>query len=154
MIVSLCLCPNQMFRHFWIIYLLGAAGIWKSIPAGFILNASPVSICLFTILGAFSAILLIYLLGSRVKMYIFKRLHKSGMRKKSDRIEGLFEKYGGIGVGLLGTVMIGPNMTMALGLAIIKSEKTILVWTLAGTAFWSIVLTIIGHYGISIFNSH
>lgn len=76
------------------------------------------------------------------------------MRKKSDRIEGLFEKYGAIGVGLLGTLMIGPNMTMALGLAIIKSEKAILVWTLAGTALWSIALTIIGYYGVNLFNSH
>jgi membrane protein DedA with SNARE-associated domain len=141
-----------MIRHFWIIYLLGAAGIWKSIPAGFILNVSPVSICLLTILGAFSAVILIYLLGSRVKKYIISRLHKPGVKKKSDKLERLFEKYGAVGVGMLGTVMIGPNMTMAIGLAVIKSEKSILLWTLAGTALWSIVLTIIGTFGISIFN--
>jgi membrane protein DedA with SNARE-associated domain len=142
-----------MLRHFWVIYLLGAAGIWKSIPTGFLLNISPVNICLFTILGAFSAVLLIYLLGSRVKVYISKRLHKSGMKKKSDRLENLFEKYGALGVGLLGTVIIGPNMTMALGLAVIKSERAILAWTLAGTALWSVVLTVLGSYGISMLES-
>ena len=139
-----------MAGNFSILFLLGASGIWKSIPVGFVLGVDPVFTAIFTILGASSAVVIIYFMGDRVKRYYQKRMQKKSLMKKSEKFSHLFEKYGAFGVGMLGPVMFGPNVTMALGIALFASGKRILAWTLAGTVLWSVVITIAGVLGLKV----
>jgi len=139
--------------NIWIIFLVGITGIWKSIPLGFVLEADPFLIGLMTILGAWFGIFVIYILGSRVKKYIMQRMNKKGMQKKSNRVKNLFEKYGTIGLGMFGTLIIGPNATMAVGLVIVRSEKILLFWTSLGIVVWSVTLTLVASYSIGFFQS-
>jgi membrane protein YqaA with SNARE-associated domain len=131
---------------------MGILGIWKSIPLGFLLKANPVIIGLMTILGALVGILTIFLLGSKVTTYILKRQEKKGKSKKSLRAGRLFGKYGTAGLGFIGTLIIGPNATMALGLIVVKSDKLLLGWTAIGVIVWTIVLTIVATYSIDLFS--
>jgi hypothetical protein len=63
----------------------------------------------------------------------------------------LFEKYGIPGMGILGTLLLGPNMTMAMGMIIVKKEKALLLWTGLGIIVWTVVLTLIGTYSVELF---
>ncbi|MEZ5083511.1 MAG: hypothetical protein R2750_08685 [Bacteroidales bacterium] len=43
-------------------------------------------------------------------------------------------------------------MTIIIGLVIVKSQKHLLYWTLAGVVVWSLVLTFTGVFSIELFN--
>jgi hypothetical protein len=45
---------------------------------------------------------------------------------------------------------MGPQMTIVLGLIIVKSQKRLLYWTLSGIFVWSFILTYLGVGGIDL----
>jgi membrane protein DedA with SNARE-associated domain len=104
-----------------------------------------------TILGATLGILIIMIIGSKIKDYLSRWMKDSSMEKKENRLLRLFNKYGVHGLGILGTLIIGPNMTMALGLTIVYNPKLLFLWTSIGIIIWTTALTYLGYLGISIF---
>jgi len=101
--------------------------------------------------GALVAIVIIYLLGRKVKKWILNRINKGKSVSKKGKLNRLFEKYGVPGMGIIGTLLLGPNMTMAMGMIIVKKERSLLVWTAAGIIIWTVVLTLIGTYSVELF---
>jgi len=137
----------------WIIFLTGLLGVWKAIPVGLALQCNAFTIILMTASGALVAIFIIYLMGRRIKQWILKRLNKGRNTKRKGRLMVLLDKYGIIGMGIFGTLLLGPNMTMAMGLVIVTKEKSLLLWTAAGIIIWTVVLTMIGTYSIELFEN-
>lgn len=135
----------------WIIFLTGLLGVWKAIPVGLALQCNALTIMIMTAAGALVAIVIIYLLGSKIKEWILKRLKKGKSEKKKGRLTALLDKYGVPGMGILGTLLLGPNMTMAMGMIIVKKEKSLLLWTAAGIIIWTVVLTLVGTYSVELF---
>lgn len=137
-----------MIANLTVILFLGVLGIWKSVPVGFILNMHPILVCTMTILGASLGVLLIYLIGSKLKRRILSLSGKSN--KKQQKINKIFDRYGVPGLGMLATLVVGPALTMALGLTIVKNGKNLLLWTNIGIVVWSVLLTLIGQVGVNI----
>jgi len=143
-----------MLKSYGLVFLMGIAGIWKAIPIGFILKLNPVWIAVATVLGATVGIVLIYFLGTSVKQYIEGRMKKKQSTKaKTERFKKILDKYGAAGVGILGSLIFGPNLTMAMGLIIVKSGKKLLFWTFLGTIVWSALLTAIAAMGIDVLSN-
>ena len=140
-----------MLGQLAIVFLIGILGIWKSIPVGLVMKLDPFWICSATIMGATVGILIIFLLGTRVRKYLERWIKESSLIRKENRLIRLFNKYGIHGLGVLGTLVMGPNMTMAIGLTIANKPGVLMLWTLIGTVMWSIALTYVGFLGISIF---
>lgn len=63
----------------------------------------------------------------------------------------LFNKHGVPGIGLLSTLIIGPILTMTVGLTVVNNHKKLLIWTNIGIVIWSVLLTSIGHVGLNLF---
>jgi membrane protein DedA with SNARE-associated domain len=145
-IVSICL--NQL----WIIFLIAILGIWKSIPLGFILNIDPLWTGIMTVLGALGGIVVLFFLGGTTKRFVLKRLERKGFRRKEQKMNRLMERYGIIGLGIFGTLVMGPNATMAIGLVIVRSNAKLLLWTSVGVLLWTAVLTLIGTLGLGLFH--
>jgi membrane protein YqaA with SNARE-associated domain len=124
-----------------IIYLTGMLGIWKAIPVGIILNASPLSICLMTILGASTTVVVIYLFGGWVRQFVLSKLNKNKLNKTKTKTNKLLARYGVIGLGLFGTMTMGPNMTILLGLIAVKARIILLAWIIIGILVWTAILT-------------
>jgi len=135
----------------WIIFLTGLLGVWKAIPVGLALGCNAFTIIIMTGAGALVAIVIIYLLGRKVKKWILNRINKGKSVSKKGKLNRLFEKYGVPGMGIIGTLLLGPNMTMAMGMIIVKKERSLLVWTAAGIIIWTVVLTLIGTYSVELF---
>jgi len=124
-----------------IIYLTGMLGIWKAIPVGIILNASPLSICLMTILGASTTVVVIYLFGGWVRQFVLSKLNKNKLNKTKKKTNKLLARYGVIGLGLFGTMTMGPNMAILLGLIVVKARIILLAWIIIGILVWTAILT-------------
>jgi len=132
---------------------MGVLGMWKAVPFGFVLKASPIAIFLMTAAGSLTGVFIMYFFGNQIKKILHRK--KDNPKKKpakANRAVKLFDKYGVAGLGFLGTVLVGPNPVIILGLSIVKNQhKKLLYWVLAGTVFWSFVLTITGVYSIELF---
>ena len=139
-----------MIANLTVILFLAVLGIWKSIPVGFILNMHPIIVCIVTILGASLGVFLIYLLGSRLKQRILQSTQRKSINKKQQKIHKIFNRYGVPGLGMLATLIVGPALTMVLGLTIVKNGKVLLLWTNIGIVVWSVLLTLIGQVGVNI----
>lgn len=142
----------QDFAYYtFLIYITGMLGIWKAVPVGLAIGAEPLVVWLMTSLGAITAVIILYFFGNRIREYIFRK-RKSNMKEKKDaRAARIFQKYGTAGLGLLGCLLMGPNMTMLIGLMIVKSSRNLLTWTIAGILIWSLALTLVGSLSIDLF---
>jgi len=128
-------------HNLFIIYLTGMLGIQKAIPLGIMLNTPPPSICLMTILGASTMVIMIYVLSSRIRQFVLKKMNKNRLNKKKMKTNKLVTKYGVIGLGLLGTVIMGPHITMLMGLLVVNEKTKLLVWIIIGILLWATILT-------------
>ena len=134
-----------------LIFLTGMLGIWKAVPVGFALGATPVLTFLMTSMGAISSAIILYFFGNQVREYLKKRRKKERSGKKNARAIYLFEKYGTAGLGVLGCLLMGPNMTMLIGLVIVKSPLKLLYWTIGGILVWTLALTLTAWLSIDLF---
>lgn len=143
---------GRVLIDYILIFLMGMLGIWKAIPLGLLLKAHPVFIFLFTALGASAAVLILFFFGNKIREYILRKRARKDKKSKENRAAKLFEKYGAAGLGFLGCLLMGPNMTIILGMLVVKSQKKLLIWTLAGVVVWSLILTVIAVVSIDLFN--
>jgi len=141
----------DMIGELALVFSIGILGIWKSIPVGLLMGMAPLWISLMTIFGATAGIIIIYFIGNNIKKYLRKMMKESSIEKKENRLINLFNKYGVHGLGIIGTFFLGPNMTMALGIAFVNKPRTLFIWTFIGIVVWTFTLTYLGHFGISIF---
>jgi membrane protein DedA with SNARE-associated domain len=142
---------DNLVYQYILIFLMGILGMWKAIPLGFILQASPVAIFLMSASGSLTGVLMMYFFGTQIKK-LFRRKNKPAKKPaKASRAAKLFDKYGVAGLGFFGAVLIGPNPAIILGLAIVKTQhKKLLFWVLAGCVFWSFIITLTGVYSIEL----
>ncbi|KPJ89289.1 MAG: hypothetical protein AMS17_02460 [Spirochaetes bacterium DG_61] len=134
-----------------IIYLIGMLGIQKAIPVGIILNIPPQSICLMTILGASTVVIVIYMLGSKVRVFVLRRMNGNRLNMKKMKINKLILKFGVIGLGLLGTLIMGSHITTLIGLMVVNEKTKLLVWIIIGILFWTTILTAVAELSFELF---
>jgi len=135
-----------------LVFLTGILGIWKAIPVGLLLKVNPLLIFLLTSLGAITGALILFFFGNRIRNVILRKKNRKGLLTREKRAGRLLESYGTPGLGFLGCLVMGPNLTILIGLALVKSPLKFLYWTLAGILVWSLVITIIAVYSIELFH--
>jgi len=133
-----------------IIFFTAMLGIWKAIPLGLAFNANPILIWLTTVAGASFSVFVLYFFGKQIREYIIKKRENKTNKGKEARAKQLLDKYGMFGLGFIGTFLMGPQMTIILGLIIVKSDTKLLYWTICGIFVWSFVITYMGVGGIDL----
>lgn len=141
-----------MFYDALFIFLMAILGIWKAIPLGLFLKAEAVTIFSMTALGGITGVLILFFFGDLLKKIRDRKRRGQGSGRQWSTARRLFERYGAPGLGILGSLVIGPNPTIIIGLLMVKSRFVLLYWTLAGTVIWSFVLTMAGVYSIELFH--
>jgi membrane protein DedA with SNARE-associated domain len=135
---------------FVLVYLTGLLGIWKAVPVGFLFGLHPLGTWLFTVLGATTAVFILYFFGTRIRTFLERKRKKPFKKSAQHRAVRLMDKYGTAGLGFFGVLLMGPNLTLLIGIALVSSPRKLLVWTLAGILVWTLGLTLTAHLGIDI----
>jgi hypothetical protein len=128
-------------RNLMIIFATGMLGISKAVPVGIMLNISPPSICVMTVLGSSSMSIALYLSGGWIRE-LAGRVRRNGLDRKKLKTGRLVSKFGVAGLGLLGTVIMGPNITILMGVLVVKEKAKLLTWTMIGIFLWTVTLTV------------
>ncbi len=124
--------------------------IYAAIPAGFAFGMHPVTIFTTTLIGGLVGVFVAAFLGDRIRAFFHRNKKAKAAKPKDGLIYRLWEKYGVIGVGFLGTMTVGAPISLAVGVGFNVPLKKLIVWCCLGVLVRCAVFTTIGHYGMKL----
>lgn len=126
---------------------LASFEMYAAIPAGFAFGLSPLAILVAALVGGVSGIFITAFLGDKLRQLFPKKQSQKPPKPKNGIGHRIWNKYGIIGLGILGTMTIGGPASVAIGLGFRASLQKLLVWCCVGVTARCILFTLIGHYG-------
>ena len=76
------------------------------------------------------------------------------MKEKQNKhpvIRRIWNKYGIIGLGFLGTLSVGAPVSIAVGTSLNANLNKLVTWCCIGVLIRCVLFTIIGYYGLQLF---
>lgn len=134
------------------VFVASMAELWAAIPLGLFLKLNPLLITISAAAGSIFSAFLVIIIGEDLR----KRFIKWRYGDKSPehgRIYDIWKKYGVVGLGLLSPLVFGAPLGAALGISLGAPKNRLLLWMSIGIIIWSILLTVVGFFGISSFKS-
>jgi membrane protein YqaA with SNARE-associated domain len=126
--------------------------IYAAIPAGFAFGLSPWTIFLASVTGGLIGVFVAAFLGDRIRALFHKnKPTKDVAEKKHPMMLRLWNKYGIIGLGFLGTMSVGAPISLAVGIGLNANVKKLATWCCIGVITRCIVFTLVGWYGLKLF---
>ena len=129
------------------VFGLAAVELWAAIPAGLALDLHPVLIGVVSAAGAILGVIVILVLGERVRSWLLRR--RGGEKRQHGRIYRIWVRYGVVGLGLLAPLLTGAPLGTALAIAFGAPPGRLLLWMSVGIAAWSALLTTAAALGLA-----
>lgn len=126
--------------------------IYAAIPAGFAFGLNPWTIFFASVTGGLMGVFVAAFLGDNIRRIFQKtKPSKETAEKKHAFVVGLWNKYGVIGLGFLGTISIGAPISLAIGIGMNANIKKLATWCCIGVITRCILFTLLGWYGLQLF---
>ncbi len=126
--------------------------IYVAIPAGFAFKLNPISIFLYSVLGGLIGVFVAAYLGDIIKKWIstFKKNKVEKVAKEPGFVLKIWQKYGVIGLGLLGTMTVGAPISIGIGVGFNVPTNKMVFWCSLGVILRCALFTAIGHFGLQL----
>lgn len=118
---------------------LGAIELWAAIPTGLVLKVHPVLTAITAAIGALLGVMVVVLLGERVRAWLVKRHRGKSENRQHGRLYRIWYRYGVVGLGLLAPLLVGAPVGTALGITLGAPTGRLLLWMSIGIILWSTV---------------
>ena len=128
---------------------LASFEIYAAIPAGFAFGLTPWTIFFASVTGGLIGVFVAAFLGDRIRKF-FTRNKPPKEKKSTSLIYRIWNKYGIIGLGFLGTLTVGAPVSLAVGIGFNAPLQKLITWCCIGVITRCILFTIIGHYGMKL----
>jgi membrane protein YqaA with SNARE-associated domain len=125
--------------------------IYAAIPAGYAMGLSPWIILLTSVTGGLVGVFVAAFLGDKIKALIYKNKTPKTEKSKTGLVYRIWEKYGLIGLGLIGTFAVGAPVSIAVGVGFNANLHKLLFWCCIGVIARCIVFTYVGYHGAKLF---
>jgi membrane protein YqaA with SNARE-associated domain len=127
--------------------------IYAAIPAGFAFGLSPWVIFAASLVGGIAGVLVAAFLGEKIEKWLsrFRKPKPTAKEKKPNLAHRIWEKYGIIGLGFLGTFTVGAPVSIAVGVGFNVNMHKLATWCCLGVLARCIVFTIVGYFGAKLF---
>jgi membrane protein YqaA with SNARE-associated domain len=127
--------------------------IYAAIPAGFYFKLSPWVIFFAALTGGIIGVFVAAFLGEKIEKFIskFRKPKETPKEKKPNLAHKLWEKYGIVGLGVLGTFAVGAPVCIAVGVGFNVNMHKLATWCCLGVLARCIVYTLLGHFGLKFF---
>jgi membrane protein YqaA with SNARE-associated domain len=130
---------------------LATIEIYAAIPAGFAFGLSPWVIFFASITGGLLGTFVAAFLGDKIRaLFHKKKPTKVAAEKKHPMMLRLWNKYGIIGLGFIGTISVGAPISLAVGIGLNANIKKLVTWCCIGVITRCIVFTLVGWYGLKL----
>jgi membrane protein YqaA with SNARE-associated domain len=141
---------NPMLLKVLTVVGLASFEIYAAIPAGFAFHLSPLTIFLSSVAGSLLGLLITAFLGDKLRQLFSKKKELKESKPRNGLIYKIWNKYGIIGVGVLGTLTVGAPASMAVGIGLNGSVRRLIVWCSIGIISRCLLFTAIGHFGYNL----
>ncbi len=131
--------------------LLASVEVYAAIPAGFAFGLHPGTIFSASALGGLAGVFVAAFLGHRIRSFFTRYKKVKEEKPKTGMIYRIWDKYGVIGLGFLGTMTVGAPVSLAVGVGFNVPLKKLVTWCCIGVLVRCSLFTIIGHYGMKLF---
>ena len=127
--------------------------IYAAIPAGFAFKLSPWIIFFAALAGGIAGVFIAAFLGEKIEKLIsrFRKPKEKTKEKKPNLAHKLWEKYGIVGLGVLGTFTVGAPVSIAVGVGFNVNMHRLATWCCVGVLARCIIFTLVGYYGMKLF---
>jgi membrane protein YqaA with SNARE-associated domain len=126
--------------------------MYAAIPAGFAFKLSPWIVFIASLTGGIAGVFIAAFLGDKIKAFLLKFKKASEPKEKKDSLPlRIWNKYGVIGLGAIGTFFVGAPVCIALGVGLNANLNKLIFWCCIGVFVRSIVFTLAGHFGMKLF---
>ncbi len=127
--------------------------IYAAIPIGFGFKLSPLVIFAASLVGGIVGVFVAAFLGEKIEKFIAKyRKPKTTIIEKTPNLaHKIWNKFGVIGLGLLGTFTVGAPASIAVGVGFNVNMHKLALWCCVGVFARCLIFTTIGHFGIKFF---
>ncbi len=130
---------------------LASFEIYAAIPAGFALGLSPWLIFFASVIGGVAGVFVAAFLGDRIRRIFSKNKTVKESKPNTGLVYRIWNKYGIIGLGFLGTITVGAPLSLAVGIGFKAPLQILIIWCCIGVITRCISFTLIGHYGLQLF---
>jgi len=126
--------------------------IYAAIPAGYAFELSPWVIFLAALTGGIAGVFVAAFLGEKIEAFIARyRKPTTPKEKKPNMAHKLWDKHGIVGLGVLGTFLVGAPVSIAVGVGFNVNMHKLAMWCCVGVLARCIVYTTLGYYGAKFF---
>ena len=127
--------------------------IYAAIPAGFAFNLHPIEIFSYSVLGGLIGVFVAAYLGDIIRKWVskFRKTKIDIVTKEPGFVLKIWQKYGVIGLGLLGTMSVGAPISIGIGVGFNVPTNKMVFWCSLGVVLRCAIFTAIGYYGLKLF---
>lgn len=127
--------------------------IYAAIPAGFAFELSPFVIFFASLIGGLLGVFVAAYLGDKIKSLV-KKFRKAKVAKSKAEpgfVLKIWEKYGVVGLGLLGTMTVGAPISIGIGVGFNVPTNKMVFWCSLGVILRCALFTALGHFSLQLF---
>jgi membrane protein YqaA with SNARE-associated domain len=126
--------------------------IYAAIPAGFAFKLNPIAIFSYSVLGGLIGVFVAAYLGDIIKKWIstFRKNKVEKVAKEPGFALKIWQKYGVIGLGLLGTMTVGAPISIGIGVGFNVPTNKMVFWCSLGVVLRCALFTSIGYFGLQL----
>ena len=125
--------------------------IYAAIPAGFAFGLSAWTIFFASVIGGLVGVFVAGFLGDKIRAILHKKKPAKPETERHPVIVKIWNKYGIIGLGFLGTLSVGAPISIAVGVGLRANFKKLITWCCIGVITRCTIFTLIGYYGVQLF---
>lgn len=140
-----------MFLKILTVAGLATFEIYAAIPMGFAFGLSPSTIFFASVTGGLTGVFVAAFLGGKIRAFFHKNRPVKEKQNKHTLIRRIWNKYGIIGLGFLGTLSVGAPVSIAVGTSLNANLNKLVTWCCIGVLTRCVLFTIIGYYGLQLF---
>ena len=123
--------------------------VYAAIPAGFAFKLPSFIIFLASTVGGLVGVFVAAYLGNQIKNIIKKyKKTKTQEKPRSGFILNIWNKYGVVGLGLIGTMTVGAPISIGVGVGFNVPVNKMVIWCSIGVILRCLIFTSLGHYGL------
>ena len=139
-----------MFLKILTVAGLASFEIYAAIPAGFAFGLSPWLIFAASVTGGIIGVFVAAFLGDRIRRFFTRSKAPKEEKPNNSLVYRIWNKYGIIGLGFLGTMTVGAPVSLAVGIGFKAPLKKLITWCCIGVVTRCVAFTIIGHFGMKL----
>lgn len=144
----------MLYKYFLV--FIGAAIPWIEVlavvPLGIIWGLSPAIVMITAFIGNMATLIPVVIAFEKLKLWYVRHRQKKGKpSKKSVRAVKLFQKYGVIGLALLGPILLGTHIAAFIGMAMGARRQAMILWMAISIAIWVFAVGLLTSLGFNLF---